>query len=123
MTEEKIIQMMIDLINNIKNVAPEIWAIAVKQIYVYAFQNIAMTCFSIIAIILLRKCIYYLIDKHKENTDIAMESFLEAGIGASGFIIVLNILIALFSFTSGISHLINPEYYAIKLLIGLAGIE
>lgn len=109
--EEELTKAAIDLLEGIKSVAPEVWAIAVKQSYVGAFQSLIGFLFLAISSVVLGKWYLYLKNKDGQSDDeyILMIFFLM-------FALIFIPLSVVLLVQAG-SYLLNPEYYAIELLM------
>src|SRR3990167_10230393 len=103
-----------ELIEFIKNISPQVWAILIKQVYVEAFQLIlwfaALTSSSAILFKLGKK----FWAKH-ESIDYDIDWVMVSG--ASYVLSAVIGFIGLALIIEGISMLINPEYYAIKNIL------
>ncbi len=108
--EEELTKAVIDLVKGIKSVAPEVWAIAVRQSYVNAFKYLAGFFVAIIVSIILGRYFYRMIGKEKTGEE-------EVLMLVSAFFGIFTTFSAIMFFVDGVSFILNPEYYAIKLLM------
>ena len=107
---ETLLQQLIDLV---EQTAPKLWVIAVKQVYVQAAQSGIFLLVSLIAIPALWKAskAAYLEKIQRYSDTVEMKRFFFP-LG-----VVMAIVIAVVSTFFLAGYLINPEYYAIELLM------
>jgi len=101
---EEITGILQQLIDMVKSTAPVLWAIYVKQAYVVGFQ------YTLSAITLLAVGGYFYICSKKSDLDDEDKTFF-------GFLCASCILICVILIAISLGRFINPEYYAIKMLI------
>ena len=107
-------EMLKQLIDMMKTLAPEIWAIYLKQIYV---STIMAWIWSGISLIIMGGSLYFvtkLVNKYSDTDD-------------EGYIFISSLFVAIFvvmlivlgiNLDMAIRYGLNPEYYAIQLLLG-----
>lgn len=99
----------------LKDIAPEIWEIMLKQVYIQAIVQVVLGGLMILCVFKTKNFISRAKRKNDEedgyDPDYDMKSIL-----LYALLIVLIIISGLF-FVFGIQGLLNPEYYAIQLLI------
>jgi hypothetical protein len=109
--------MLQELINLVQQAAPKLWGIAVKQIYVQAIQSaiVAISC-----VIPFGACMKWLLwarsNMGKEIFNGAYTVDEEHVMWPIFFMLIIFCIFVAFVIAS-ISKVINPEYYAIELLI------
>lgn len=103
------------LIEFVKNVAPAMWAVLIRQVYVEAVSNMAWgVAIGIIG------WTSFKAGKHVENKEADGDDNYDYGVvkwmlwGLAGLLA----LGTFWLFTDAIMHLVNPEFYAIQWLIG-----
>lgn len=98
-----------ELIEAIKNLAPEVWAIYVRQNSVYIFSDIfwSIACF-IGALYLWKKGMFI---RERDDYDDEMIAWLFWALA------ICLLLIGLICTCYAIMRAINPEYYAIQMLL------
>lgn len=103
------------LVTFVQETSPEIWRILLKQTRVMALQNLFGFFVSVTIVILLRKAAKKATEKAEEINDWEIElsmAFLFSWIG-----IVIACCIACCFLSDTIALFVNPEFYAIELLI------
>lgn len=108
-------ELLTELISFIKGTAPELWRIAQQQVTVTIYQNVTWIGSFIVAIIVLTFIFMYARQRVKENTFSDWETVL---IIAPIFIVFSVIAVLVFA-NDLIGYVMNPEYYAIKVLLRL----
>ena len=98
--------------DTIKTIAPELWRIYLKQVYVNSIQMIsaAVIGFTISGILLYVN--RYFFKKHNEDEDEG-HNIVGIYVGILSAIFFVASILLLFS---GVAKLYNPEYYAIKMI-------
>lgn len=103
-----------ELIEFIKSIDPDVWEILLRQVYVQIFQGvfwaIATGSGSVASWKFAKK--FYI--KYKEE---GTYSTWDLGVGIGYLLSAVFGLISLALLSSSISMLINPEFYAIKLVL------
>ena len=105
---------MEELIELLKNIAPQVWEILIRQVYVDAFSYMAWSVVLAIASILLGKHAKYFFKKYQsgnEWNDYDFPAILLA------IVAVVSTIIAVMLLFISIKEIINPEFYAIQYLI------
>jgi len=103
-----------ELIELVENAAPKMWQIAVKQVYVQALQK------YIISGILLLSGVFLFFNTERLNKKNEEEDNSYSGEWRFLHLItIILFIIILGETTAAIGCSINPEYYAIKTLVGL----
>jgi hypothetical protein len=103
-----------ELIGLVENTAPELWRIAIKQVYVGAVQNIVMGVFGTWGGIKLAGAAKRSWEKYQESTSFSSDDMSALLIG---LVAVIVLGIAANVGLRAIGQFINPEFYAIELLI------
>lgn len=105
-----------ELINMLENIAPEIWGVLLKQVYIEATMKLVWAgIFGIIVFV-----IYKFLMKAKKNYE---EEWGDGFYNDEGKWIlyalasVFPIILGLFNFVDGIMWFMNPEFYAIRFLL------
>jgi len=121
--EDELMGMVLQLAGWIEGVAPEVWAIMVRQSIVNGVQNAFWSIVILMAIIFCIKQFkkYLALQKIEDNSGkyscdrvdyTVLLGLLAGGIGIG--------VIAIIATTSGaISYLLNPQYYALQGIIAL----
>ena len=108
---EELLQKLIDLVTN---VAPQLWEIGVRQALIEGGKSILI---SIVCLVFLSVCVKIGTDVLKDKESIDDETgFLALALFA---VALLCLLIGGSEFIDGISYLLNPQYYAIEILLNL----
>ena len=102
-----------ELVAFVKEVSPELWMVLLRQVSVQIFEQIAWA----LALILLGGVCFWLRKRSQENADHSYYS--DAGITEAVLLIGAGLfwLLAFALIISGVTRWLNPDYYAIKLLI------
>lgn len=113
-------ELLQQLINFIKEASPVVWDTFIKQVYVEAGQALIWTVVLVISTVLLIKCGNYC--RHKYN-DVDEEDYLFGqylfGQWMSYAFAIFASLYSVTLITSAVSQFINPEYYAIQMIVGM----
>ncbi len=108
-------ELLTELISLIKGTAPELWRIAQQQVTVTIYQNVTWIGFFIVAIIVLTFVFMYARQRAKEDTF----SDWDVALILAPIFIVFSIAAVLIFANDLIGYAMNPEYYAIKVLLRL----
>ena len=100
------------LIELVENTAPHLWAIVVKQVYVRAAQH---AFFLVVGAIGLVASSRGMIRALKKKVDRSMDVEMERILWGMAFLFAVCLVVATTPTIIGL--LVNPEYYAIELLI------
>ena len=116
MTIPQALQQLIDMV---KNLAPQVWGIYLKQAFVYGITDLFAAVLFLGVTIFLSKISFKWTEeyKKKKNKDYGDDN------GAAVFVAILAIFAFsafLFFLVSSFGRLINPPYYAIQLMIDTA---
>src|SRR3972149_1229769 len=108
---EELLQKLIDLVTN---VAPQLWEIGVRQALVEGGKSILI---SVICLLVLFVCT-------KMGMDVlADKEYVDDETGVLALVLFAVALLCLIiggsEFFQGISYLLNPQYYAIEILLDL----
>ena len=115
-------ELLYELVEWVKEISPELWKIAVRQVYIMAFGNVLWIIASVIFGILLRRFVDFCgvqipIEREKKlNGD---EIGWQLGRVFSWVGIGICIAAALSSLYMIVASLLNVEYWAIKVLLDL----
>ena len=102
------------LVEFVQEVAPMVWRIAMKQVMVEAVQWGMAAVFSLMVVAVLVLVARYFYKKcNEDNEDIENVLFPSA-------LAVILFAFSLFFVAEVVGRLINPEFYAIQLLLGFA---
>ena len=110
---------MSDLIEYVKSIAPKVWAITVRQVYVEAWGDIAIGALALLSWITLSIVtpkISVMVNKNRNEhytADVKELSFWLT------FVItgVIALIIFFVCVPDGIKHLANPDFYALNWLL------
>jgi len=108
-------RVLIELVEFVKNAAPAVWAIAVRQVYVRAWMNLAV---SIVALVLFIVSSVYTKKLWLETKDLYY-SEKEPLLAITVSLAIVTFLIFIFCGLASIPYFINPQYYAIQVLLEL----
>lgn len=103
-------QALIDLINQIKNLAPEVWAIYMTQVQVGIMQYKVGLVASIVAILLGIALLIYGIKEGRESYDGTGKQI------TSAILLTCGAIASILLITEIVGMNANPAYYAIQLL-------
>ena len=105
------------LSQSIKDIAPEIWRIAMRQVYVEAITDFFIT---IIVGILLSWVLIWFKKRYEDDDE---DLFAIRGLGFGGFILLIDLLVLIFWAAPQIIYVLgNPEYAAINKIFQMAGV-
>lgn len=121
---------LVQLIDTLKDAAPELWRIAMRQVIVEAVIGLAGALFAVTVVIILLRWVY----RHwmQFRVEYKEKHHQYPCLDASGWGVGLVLLWIVFGLTgiittiiaaSSVTVLLNPEYYAAKLLLAMAGIQ
>lgn len=102
---------LLELIELAKSAAPELWKIAMHQVY----ARVAVFVFLLVVSVGMIVFVFKLYPKYRmeRNEDGEFLCYVFGTVGSVG--------VVLFPITL-ILYLMNPQYYAIQILLGLAGL-
>lgn len=115
---------IIEVIELVKNVAPEIWRIALLQVRTEIVQNAIFIVLMVIPIPILVKTTRYLYKRFKEELDNYPRGHEERyflGLFFMGILIITEFIVLPNLISSVVARIINPEFYAIQLLLTMLG--
>ena len=104
---------LIQLISYVKELAPHIWEIAVKQVYVEIWNNVAVAIVAVLAEVVAYKLFQHGVNSKKEDFYNNWEFSYVPGI----VLLAVSVFLFLDSIFSIVPRLINPQYYAIQILL------
>lgn len=99
----------------VEEAAPAVWAIAMKQVMVRTIKRIVWTILSAIAVPFLWKLAKHQRELHDDEFDL-----YDAGYVLSLIAMAVCIILGIANGLAIIGYLLNPEYYAIELLLQYA---
>ena len=107
------------LVGLVESTAPALWEIARQQVMVDIVESLFWMVFFGLAIMVCRK-LMVIWRAAKEHCDPWDEPFYDIGIVAS-YVFIAFAVVAIFAFAAGgVKRLVNPDYYALKLLLTMA---
>ena len=107
------------LIEMVESAAPALWEIAQRQVMADTVEGAFWMLFlSILAVVCYRLAQRWLVSM--EDCPHSDEGFYEAGIVAGSLISLMCSIIVPLIVSGVIKRLVNPDYYALKLLITMA---
>ena len=125
-------QALLELIELAKTAAPELWGIAMRQVYARIGVMVFFTVLAIVGASFVSK-VYF---QYKEKTEqyvkqekeklkyvLSDEDKYENELFVTSSIFVMCVIAVITLVSIIILNLINPQFYAIKILMGLAGIS
>ena len=102
-----------EVIEYIRNLAPAVWTILIKQVYSDAITNIIVGVFALILTIIFLQSITICVKKMSEHP----YDMWEMPITLLSIGIVITVLISLLALVSAFRYIYNPEFYAIQQII------
>lgn len=105
-----------ELIEMVQATAPMLWAIARRQVLANTVGNAVWAGLCILATIVLGLIARHCVRQEKASRG---HSDWDAGVIFAGFFACVAFLVALACVSTVIMYSINPDYYAIKVLLGL----
>ncbi len=100
-------ELLHELIKLVEQAAPQLWEIAIKQVYVEVIKNMMILLFLVILNI-------FLITVYKKILNYKLDVELKA-------LVILGVVVlcgfSIFNLYAIIARLINPQFYAIELLL------
>lgn len=105
-----------ELIEMVQATAPMLWAIARRQVLANTIGYAMWTGLCIVAATVLGLVTRYCVQRYQGN---GPHSMWDAGAAFAGFAACVALLVALSCTTNVIMYSISPDYYAIKVLLGL----
>lgn len=100
-------ELLQELIKLVEQAAPQLWQIAIRQVYVEVIKNMLIFLFLVTLIILLIK-VYKKVESYK--LDLELKAVVI-------FVVVVLCGFLIFNLYAIIARLINPQFYAIELLL------
>lgn len=112
-------ELLKELIEFVQQASPLVWSALLKQVYIYAFQHLVWgVLFGSLALVCSIVCSRF---TAKWITLVKEEDYVEDHVSFlsvfSGCLAILSWLITFGMLIEGISRFINPEYYAIRLIL------
>ena len=102
-----------EVIEYIRNLAPAVWAILMKQVYSNAIVNAIASAIFIVTTIAFLQSIRFCIKKQEKDS----YSGWEMGILFLAMGVFITSIISLVTLVSAFQYLFNPEFYAIQQII------
>ena len=129
-------QALLELIELAKTAAPELWGIAMRQVYARIGVMVFFTVLAIVLAIVGASFVSKVYFQYKEKTEqyvkqekeklkyvLSDEDKYENELFVTSSIFVMCVIAVITLVSIIILNLINPQFYAIKILMGLAGIS
>lgn len=122
-------ELLKELIEFVKSASPMVWTALIKQVYVYAIQNLVWGLLFLVASIASGRTMIFFINRwiaiNKGMDDGESEYYHYSDVPtyvmgcsmASVCVFPLLVALALGTILEGASRLINPEFYAIQLIL------
>jgi len=108
-----------ELVQMIETAAPKAWEIATKQVQVMYYSNLAWGIFLVMMGVGISAIFLSIHVKSSKNNS---STFYEGEALWGLLLAIIPIIIGMIFLSSLIGYSVNPEYYAIKSLVGLVGI-
>lgn len=115
---DALLQQLIDLV---KQTAPQLWAIALKQVYANVARDVILA-----AVLVVVAYLCYVSVKRAASLETDEESIFWSDSDFCGFVITIGSIaflvccvVIVANLVSVVQSLVNPEYYAIQILMGL----
>lgn len=111
--------LIFELVKVIKELSPEIWVIYKRQVYVHTvISGLLAFLFLLFPVIAFGMCKWkrewFFENRYSNNNKEELSPTGGLSLLFSGLFVILAIMLILFT----ISHLMNPDYYVVQLLLG-----
>jgi len=106
---------LLELIELAKTAAPELWRIALQQVDVERFSNLTATIIALIVFCISVVLFKLMLKLANDDVDLFMI------VTFTGLASVLSFIFAVGNLINYVQKGMNPEFYAIKILMSLAG--
>ena len=114
--EDELMGMVLQLAGWVEGVAPEVWAIMVRQALVKGIQSIFGAVVALVMAICLTLVFKRCYKQYKNKYDSLMP---EMGMTFSGIGIGISVIVFCVMLADAIGYLFNPQYYALQGIITL----
>ena len=114
--EDELMGMVLQLAGWVEGVAPEVWAIMMRQALVQGIKNIFGVVIALVMTICLTLVFKGCYKQYKDEYDSLL---LEMGMTFSGIGIGISVIVFCVMLADAIGYLFNPQYYALKGIIAL----
>ena len=116
--EDELMGMVLQLAGWVEGVAPEVWAIMMRQALVQGIKNI----FGVVIALVMTICLVLAFKKFCKmygNDEYEYSMIPEMGMTFSGIGIGISVIVFCVMLADAIGYLFNPQYYALKGIIAL----
>ncbi len=114
-------ELLRELIEVVKNTAPELWRIALLQVKAEIISNIIQVVACVIAVLLLVALMKFSLRKYygSGKSDWERNELWVFGIALSPVIAIFPIFNIVICANAAAMRLVNPEYYAVQVLLSM----